>query len=98
MALRATQRDEKLARLNSPAPGPWPLFSANRYTEGLTRERKTQILTIAALAVALAVALGQKQGWRWGQGAPKEPPSPQDAIYAMLDAARAGDVGSYLAC
>ena len=29
---------------------------------------------------------------------PKEPPSPQDAIYAMLEAARAGNVTAYLAC
>ena len=28
---------------------------------------------------------------------PKPEPSPQDAIYAMLDAARAGDVKAYLA-
>jgi hypothetical protein len=64
----------------------------------MSRERKTHILTVAVLAMALAIALDQKQGWRWGQGAPKEPPSPQDAIYAMLDAARAGNVAGYVAC
>ena len=72
--------------------------SLARYTSyRLTRERKTHIITIAALILALAAALGQKQGWRWGSSAPKEPPSPQDAIYAMLDAARAGNVAAYLA-
>lgn len=64
----------------------------------MTKERKTHVLTIAALIVALGIALGQKEGWRWGQSAPKEPPSPQDAIYGMLDAARAGNVAAYLAC
>jgi len=64
----------------------------------MTKERKTHVLTIAALILALGIALGQKEGWRWGQGAPKEPPSPQDAIYGMLDAARAGNVAAYLAC
>lgn len=64
----------------------------------MTKERKTHVATIAALILALAVALGQKEGWRRGPAAPKEPPSPQDAIYAMLDAARAGNVAAYLAC
>jgi len=64
----------------------------------MTRERKTHILTIAALILALGIALAQKEGWRWWQSAPKEPPSPQDAIYAMLDAARSGNVAAYVAC
>ena len=67
-------------------------------TKSMTRERKTHVVTIAALIVALGIALGQKEGWRWGQSAPKEPPGPQDAIYGMLDAARAGNVAAYLAC
>ena len=50
------------------------------------------------LAGALGVVLGQKNGWKMSDGrkfrislkpaAPKPDPTPQDAIYAMLDAAR----------
>jgi hypothetical protein len=63
----------------------------------VTKERKTHIATIAALILAIGVALGQKQGWRWGGSSQDSPPTPQDAIYAMLDAARAGNVAAYLA-
>ncbi|MCC7234631.1 MAG: hypothetical protein IT163_04970 [Bryobacterales bacterium] len=67
--------------------------------------RKAQLLT-GALIAAIAVWL-----WTRPRGAAPEPateasaptpvrrePSPQDAIYAMIDAARAGDVKTYLAC
>jgi len=63
----------------------------------VTKERKTHIATIAALILALGVAVGQKQGWGWGASAQNPPPTPPDAIYAMLDAARAGNVSAYLA-
>ncbi len=72
----------------------------------MTQERKTQVATIAVLAAALGVVLAQKSGWRPSSvkvadivlpAAAKAEPSPQDAIYAMLDAARAGDVQTYLA-
>ena len=89
MIIRAAQRMQAGGRYNWFFAGGAP---------GMTRERKTHVLTIAALIVALGIALGQKEGWRWGQGTPKEPPSPQDAIYGMLDAARAGNVAAYLAC
>jgi hypothetical protein len=72
----------------------------------MTKERKTQVATITVLAAALGVVLAQKTGWKLSQvkvsdivqpAAPKAEPSPQNAIYAMLDAARAGDVKAYLA-
>src|SRR5438270_11292185 len=72
----------------------------------MTKERKTQIVTVAVLAAALGVVLAQKTGWKFSDvkmadivqpSAPKAEPSPQDAIYAMLDAARVGDVKSYMA-
>src|SRR3989442_3584548 len=72
----------------------------------MTKERKTQIVTVLVLAAALGVVLAQKTGWKFSDvrmadivrpPAPKPEPSPQDAIYAMLDAARIGDVKSYLA-
>jgi hypothetical protein len=72
----------------------------------MTKERKTQAATIVVLAAALGVVLAQKANWKLPdvrmsdvvqRAAPKPEPSPQDAIYAMLDAARAGDVKAYLA-
>jgi hypothetical protein len=72
----------------------------------MTKERKTQAVTIIALAAAFGVVLAQKSGWMLSdvkmadivqRPAPKSDPSPQDAIYAMLDAARVGDVKAYLA-
>lgn len=60
----------------------------------MTQARKTQVLTIAALCVALALAVGRKQ--IPGLSADPQPATPQDAIYAMFDAWRAADVRSYL--
>ena len=62
----------------------------------MNRARKTQILTLAVLALALAIAVGRKQVSRVS-GAPQAEPAAQDAIYSMLDASRAGDVKAYLA-
>lgn len=72
----------------------------------MKKERKARIVTVAVLAVALALVLGNKYGWRLGdvqvsnlvtRAAPKPDPTPQDAIYGMLDAARLGDVKAYMA-
>jgi ketosteroid isomerase-like protein len=72
----------------------------------MRKERKARIVTVAVLAVAAAVALGQKNGWKMPEfqtvkivapAAPKPDSTPQDTIYAMLDAARAGDVPAYMA-
>jgi hypothetical protein len=68
--------------------------------------RKAQVLTIAILTLALSVALVRKGQWgravsRVTQAIPAAGTSagvsPEDAIYDMLDAARAGDVVRYLA-
>jgi hypothetical protein len=59
----------------------------------MTRERKTQVVTLVLLAGAFGLVLAKKGDWR---GAPKPPASPQDAVYAMLDAARDGDVEGYV--
>jgi hypothetical protein len=61
----------------------------------VTRDRKARLLTIAALGLALAVAVGRNQLSRWSTERPL--PTPQDAIYAMLDASRTGDIRAYLA-
>ena len=61
----------------------------------MTRERTATILTAAVLAAALGIGLARSNGWRFPTStAPAEPP---DTIYALLNAARAGDVKSYLA-
>jgi len=60
----------------------------------MTRHRTTQLVTVLVLVTALGAGLARKAGWR----AAKAPPAPQDAVYAMLAAARAGDVKAYLAC
>jgi hypothetical protein len=61
----------------------------------MTKERKATLATLAILAVALAVVVVRKSGWR--VSAPKAQTSPQDVIYSMLDAAREGNVAKYLA-
>ena len=62
--------------------------------------------TVAVLVVLLAVGLVRKTGWRptnlrpaqvVRQSEAKAGQDPQDAIYAMLGAARAGDTKAYLA-
>jgi hypothetical protein len=61
----------------------------------MTQARKTQVLTLVALAVALVVAVARKQ--LASSSAPAQTSSLQDAIYAMLGASRDGDVRRYLA-
>jgi len=73
----------------------------------MSPDKKAKVGTVIALAGALAIVLGQKYGWKMPNvkvsdlapraAAPKSDPTPQDAIYGMLDAARAGDVKTYLA-
>ena len=60
----------------------------------MTRHHTAQLVTVLVLVAALAIGLARKSGWRTA----KAPPEPQDAVYAMLAAARAGDVKAWLAC
>lgn len=71
----------------------------------MTKERKAQVVTVSLLAVAMGIVLGQKAGWKFSdyklsdftpKAAVKADPTPQDAIYGMLDAARLGDVKGYM--
>ncbi len=64
----------------------------------MNKQRKAQVLTIAVLAGAAGVAVVARSGWRPSLPArtAKADPTPQDAIYNMLDAARDGDVRKYL--
>jgi len=53
-------------------------------------------LTLAVLAVVLAVVAARQKGWpKWRWPAAAEP-TPQQAIFQALDAARRGDVRAYL--
>ncbi|MBM3744609.1 MAG: hypothetical protein FJW34_02285 [Acidobacteria bacterium] len=66
----------------------------------MTRQRQAQLITLAVLAAALAVVVAQRGGWSMRglfSRAPNSEPGPQDAVYAMLDAAREGNVRKYLA-
>ena len=65
----------------------------------MRKERKTQILTILILAAVVGLVVIRQTGVSWSiPGFKRQPdPTPQDAIYSMLDAARAGDVKKYLA-
>jgi len=65
----------------------------------MRQERFRQVVTIVVLAVAGASALAVKNVWRrTPPPLTTAQPAPQDPIYAMLDAARQGDVQSYLRC
>ncbi len=61
----------------------------------MTNPRKTQAITLALMLLAVGIIVGQK--YKWKPPAPPADPTPQDAVYGMLDAARAGDVRGYLA-
>jgi hypothetical protein len=66
----------------------------------MNKQRLAQILTVLILATALGVTVARKNGWTlrgaWS-GRQMVEATPEDAIYAMLDAARQGDVKKYLA-
>jgi hypothetical protein len=71
-----------------------------------TQTSKT-VLTLAVLLGVLAVALLRSNHWRlsssWNAGwrtitAKRGPANPEDGIYAMFDAASAGDTQAYLDC
>ncbi|HMD70213.1 MAG TPA: hypothetical protein VKF41_02660 [Bryobacteraceae bacterium] len=64
----------------------------------MTRQQTTRVLAVAVLLAAAAAGIVRTKGWRSPVGPQQEPgQEPQDAIYAMLSAARAGDVKAYLA-
>lgn len=63
-------------------------------------------VTLTVLLAALVVSVARNQGWTLSDFRPAaviarlkpKPAAPEDAIYAMLDAARLGDANAYLAC
>ena len=62
----------------------------------MIKERKIHVASILVLFLAAGIAVSVKNDWVFRR-APKSPASPQDTIYRMLDAARTGNVASYLA-
>jgi hypothetical protein len=62
----------------------------------MRKHRLIQILTLLVLAAALGVSVARKTGLRFtnSQSAGQDP---QATVYAMVDAARTGDVKAYLA-
>jgi hypothetical protein len=72
----------------------------------VTKERKATVVTLAVLSVGLLLLAWKNTGggltdFRVADllpaSSPAVEPTPQDAVYAMLDAARSGDVERYLA-
>ena len=64
----------------------------------MTPRRKAQIATVTVLACTIGVVIAKR--WKPASGSRplvKQEQTPEDAIYGMLDAAREGDVGKYLA-
>lgn len=57
-----------------------------------------RIVTIAVLGGALMVIVARKSDFRLARLVELREARPQDAVYAMLDAAREGDVAKYVAC
>ena len=64
------------------------------------------VLTVAALLVVFLIAVLRSNHWRVPSArrgweaitAGRVPPNPEDGVYAMFDAARAGDAKAYLDC
>jgi hypothetical protein len=71
----------------------------------MKREKAASVLTASALLLTLGLVLVKNQGWTLASASPSaiarlllpRTIAPEDAIYAMLDAAKAGDVNAYLA-
>ncbi len=61
----------------------------------MAQQKTAQIVTIAVIALIVAIVAIRQSGWRPSPGGNREQ-TPQDAIYAMLDAAREGDVEAYI--
>ena len=59
----------------------------------MAKDRTAKLLTVVVLVGALGIGAARKVGWRLS----RTEPGPQDAVYSLLDAARAGDVKTYLA-
>jgi hypothetical protein len=72
----------------------------------MTKDSKVRVVTIAVMAVAVALAMGRKADWRLPRfddgvlapAATRGEIKPQDVIYRMLEAAGQGAAAAYLDC
>lgn len=73
----------------------------------MRKETQAKVLTGALFLAAIVFVVGQNNDWRLPSGGAaadllpsrtKRDPAPRDTIYAMLDAARDGDVAAYIDC
>lgn len=71
----------------------------------MTKDARAKIATVIVLAGALGLVFARRMDWNPASAiqvasppSPAQEPQPQDTIYRMLDAARAGDVNTYLDC
>ena len=64
----------------------------------MSKERQAQIVTVLILAAAVGVAILRKTnvGTSFAALVERSEPTPQDAVYAMLDAGKEGDVEKYV--
>ena len=62
----------------------------------MTKDRTAQVITLGFIALVIAVVVLRQAGWSPSAGDRRQAQSPQDTIYAMLDAAREGDVEAYI--
>jgi hypothetical protein len=70
---------------------------------GSPRIRLKAVLTIVILAIVFFLLVARQKNWDLVQDArslykPAPPQTPEDGIYKMLDAARAGNVNAYVDC
>ncbi len=61
----------------------------------MNKSYRAQIVTVLVLVALVTVGVARKSRWRASEVQPGR--DPQDTIYAMLGAARAGDTKAYLA-
>ena len=61
----------------------------------MKKESKARIVTVVVVLALLVALAARKLGWHLPEG--KSSQDPQDTIYAMIDAARTGNVKAYLA-
>ena len=72
----------------------------------MRKDTQAKIITALLAAGVVLYVAGEKNGWRLPSGtsaksligSSREPKAPRDTIYAMLDAARDGDVEAYIDC
>jgi hypothetical protein len=62
----------------------------------MKKDRTAQMVTAAVILAVLAFLVIRQTGWSPSTGGAGRDETPQDAIYAMLDAARDGEVDDYV--